>query len=90
MYQYSLVWFIGHFTAAIDNTDKVDDVHQRVKDLIRYFTHLIYTRVSRSLYEEVRCPINHLGTRIIITNYVIFRFRTSIKLYFPPCWRKIF
>lgn len=53
MYQYSLMWFVGHFTAAIDNTDKVDDVQQRVKDLIQYFTHFIYTKICRSLYEKV-------------------------------------
>lgn len=53
MYQYSLVWFVGHFTAAIDNTDKVDDVQQRVKDLIKYFTYFIYTKICRSLYEKV-------------------------------------
>lgn len=53
MYQYSLVWFIGHFTSAIDNTDKVDDVQQRIRDLIKYFTFFIYSKMCRSLYEKV-------------------------------------
>lgn len=53
MYQYSLRWFIGHLTSAIDNTDKVDDVHQRIKDLKKYFTYFIFTKICRSLQEKV-------------------------------------
>lgn len=33
MYQYSLVWFINLFKAAIDNTEKVEDVTIRLEDL---------------------------------------------------------
>lgn len=53
MYQYSLTWFMGHLTTAIDNTDKVDDVQQRIKDLKKYFTYFIYTKLCRSLQEKV-------------------------------------
>lgn len=54
MYQYSLSWFVGHLTAAIDNTDKVDDVQQRIKDLKKFFTYFIYTKLCRSLQEKVK------------------------------------
>lgn len=53
MYQYSLAWFVGNLTSSIDNTDKVDDIQQRTKDLIKYFTYFVYTKVCRSLYEKV-------------------------------------
>lgn len=53
MYQYSLAWFMGHLTSAIDNTDKVDDVQQRIKDLKKYFTYFIYNKLCRSLQEKV-------------------------------------
>lgn len=39
MYQYSLVWFVNLFTNAIDNTEKVDDLDQRLADLNSYFTY---------------------------------------------------
>lgn len=53
MYQYSLAWFVGHLKSAIDNTDKVDDVQQRIKDLKKFFTYFIYTKLCRSLQEKV-------------------------------------
>lgn len=78
MYQYSLAWFVGHFTAAIDNTDKVDDVQQRVKDLIKYFTYFVYTKICRSLYEKV-CSLKVVVPSITIEASILFSFRT--KLY---------
>lgn len=56
MYQYSLNWFVNHFTSAIDNTDKVDDVQQRVKDLIQYFSFFIFLKICRGLFEKVYFP----------------------------------
>lgn len=87
MYQYSLAWFVGHFTAAIDNTDKVDDVQQRVKDLIKYFTYFIYTKICHSLYEEV-CSLEYFvlfssHTRILLMHYRLFPFSRT-KLYSLP------
>ena len=50
MYQYSLSWFIKLFIRGIHDSDKDENVAQRLVNINEFFTYSLYTNVCRSFF----------------------------------------
>uniref|UniRef100_A0A803WD55 Dynein axonemal heavy chain 1 n=1 Tax=Ficedula albicollis TaxID=59894 RepID=A0A803WD55_FICAL len=52
MYQYSLEWFLNIFLLGIRNSEKADELTERVQNINNYITFSLYCNVCRSLFEK--------------------------------------
>lgn len=72
MYQYSLEWFINIFINSMAETQKSDDISERVEIINDYFTFSLYSNVCRSLFEKHKLLFAFLfAVRILMDEKVI-------------------
>ncbi|XP_063282706.1 dynein axonemal heavy chain 1 [Pelobates fuscus] len=60
MYQYSLEWFLGIFSASIANSERADTVEKRIQNINSYFTFSLFSNVCRSLFEKHKLMFSFL------------------------------
>jgi dynein heavy chain len=68
MYQYSLEYFVTLFQDRLRDSEKADDVNQRIAILIDDFTRFIFLNICRGLFEDHKLLFSFLITIQILRN----------------------
>ncbi|KAF4803390.1 hypothetical protein TURU_015827 [Turdus rufiventris] len=68
MYQYSLEWFLNIFLLGIRNSEKADELPERVQNINNYITFSLYCNVCRSLFEKHKLMFAFLVSARILMN----------------------
>uniref|UniRef100_A0A803W4G1 Dynein axonemal heavy chain 1 n=1 Tax=Ficedula albicollis TaxID=59894 RepID=A0A803W4G1_FICAL len=68
MYQYSLEWFLNIFLLGIRNSEKADELTERVQNINNYITFSLYCNVCRSLFEKHKLMFAFLVSARILMN----------------------
>ncbi|RLV99506.1 hypothetical protein DV515_00009657 [Chloebia gouldiae] len=68
MYQYSLEWFLNIFLLGIRNSEKADELTERVVNINNYITFSLYCNVCRSLFEKHKLMFAFLVSARILMN----------------------
>ncbi|XP_038005283.1 dynein heavy chain 1, axonemal [Motacilla alba alba] len=68
MYQYSLEWFLNIFLLGIRNSEKAEELTERVKNINNYITFSLYCNVCRSLFEKHKLMFAFLVSARILMN----------------------
>lgn len=75
MYQYSLNYFIELFSQSIKNSEKSDELSQRLDNLKHYFRLMLFNNISRSLFEKHRLLFSVLiALRMLRVDEELLRF----------------
>ena len=60
MYQYSLKWYVMIFQRSLECSEKSDDKHTRIPNILREFTLQLYNNVCQSLFEKDKLLFSYL------------------------------
>eukprot|EP00927_Polykrikos_kofoidii_P016936 TRINITY_DN17697_c0_g2_i1.p1 TRINITY_DN17697_c0_g2~~TRINITY_DN17697_c0_g2_i1.p1 ORF type:complete len:2183 (+),score=502.38 TRINITY_DN17697_c0_g2_i1:396-6551(+) len=74
MYQYSLEYFNGLFRDRLRESEKNDDVSERILILIKDFTRFMFLNICRGLFEDHKLLFSFLITVQILRNEVHTKF----------------
>uniref|UniRef100_A0A8C3XBZ8 Dynein axonemal heavy chain 1 n=1 Tax=Cyanoderma ruficeps TaxID=181631 RepID=A0A8C3XBZ8_9PASS len=68
MYQYSLEWFLNIFLLGIRNSEKSEELRERVENINNCITFSLYCNVCRSLFEKHKLMFAFLVSARILMN----------------------